>query len=205
MAMTDVTVQLRVTSKQVEISEAFGMWEQKSEHTYKVKIPQLSTGISKNLMLKLKVPVHMEKASEEVCEVIYQGYRMDGSMVQDGCMLKLRYGNQENAKENIDVTENLLRVETVKSIEKAVEEGDKKNFNEGRAILARMQTKIEQSTQVRQKKMATVVEDLKKLVMKCKEDVWESEGRKEARNAGVAHMMQNNYQYSNQLQQALAQ
>ena len=204
MAMTDLTVQLRITSPQVQMGETFGVWEQKNERTYKLKIPQLSTGVRKNLMLKLRVPVHMQRESEEVCEVLYQGYRMDGSVVQDGCLMKLHYGSKENTHENIDVTENLLRVEAAKSIEKAIEEGDKGNFNEGRGILARMQGKIEESSQVREKKVGGVAEDLRKVMVKCKESVWEREGRKEAKNAAVAHMLQNNYQYSNPLQQALA-
>lgn len=96
MAALDVVIQLKIIAKEdVKVSKTYGedIWEKKEDRVYKIKIPQLSTGISKNYVLNLSLPQIGNKKIEEVCEVIYQAKRVDGEMIKDFCGMRLKYTN----------------------------------------------------------------------------------------------------------------
>lgn len=196
----------------IKIKKVYGSeknWKKVNDKEYKVELTQMMSGISKDYVFELEIPAIDAEVGDldrdhNIIEGIFMAKGVNGKNISGECVLKLTMLNHNEEipeeNENVDVTENYIRVKAAEAIEENIARADMQQFEEAQKGIDEMIGYIQSNKRVRKEKMDHLVEDLNQIRAKCSRQDYGSGGRKEMWHAQKAHSNQNNFQYSNAIQ-----
>jgi hypothetical protein len=80
---------------------------------------------------------------------------------------------------------------------------ENQKYDEAQKGIDSMIHNIQNNKKARQEKMSTLVTDLQNIKQKCSKNEYQQEGKKYMKSAQMAHGSQQNYAYSNNIQQEM--
>lgn len=84
-----------------------------------------------------------------------------------------------------------------------MKKAEKNQYEEAQIGIDQMINYIQSNKKARKEKMESLVSDLQNIKSKCSKQEYQNEGKKWMKSAQIAHSKQNNYAYSNCVQQQM--
>ena len=84
-----------------------------------------------------------------------------------------------------------------------MKKAEKNQYEEAQTGIDQMINYIQSNKKARKEKMESLVSDLQNIKSKCSKQEYQNEGKKWMKSAQIAHSKQNNYAYSNCVQQQM--